>query len=708
MRFRNIIGIFRTYDFAQAIPNIRTYGLGTFIRNAVVEILGRDPFNNSNMQFKSAKRYKALAKLEKNFLPLSFKKTESPVVSIIIPVYNNFLYTYNCLKSIVEVTEGVEYEVIIVDNASTDETVKLQELIANIVVIQNSENQGFVDACNAGAQKARGKYVLFLNNDTKVLDGWLAAMLAATESDNTIGAVGAKLIFPDGVLQEAGGIVWSDEESFAWNYGRGKDPDNYEFNYLRDVDYCSGACLLVHKDLFEKAGFFDRRYAPAFCEDTDLAFSIRELGYRVVYQPLAEIIHFEGRTAGTDTSQGLKKYQVINREKFYAKWKNVLEKENFKGGEKVPLARDRSQTRKTVLFIDHYVPTHDKDAGSLAAFLYLKLYIELGYRVIFLPDNYLKLEPYSTELQQMGVEVLYGAVSFDQWIALNGQYIDYVWTFRPTISIKYIDALKKFTTAKILYNVVDLHYLREFRRYEVERDESIKKEAKTWQELEFKLFEGSDVVLTYSDKEAKIISDEFPDKDVKVIPLFFYDEIPVEKEKILSFDERRDIVFLGGFNHPPNVDAVEYFVNDIFSLVKERLPQVKFYIIGSNPPDRIVELTSEDVVVTGFVEDLSDIFNGIRLCVAPLRFGAGVKGKILTSLSFGVPVITTDVGNEGINLTDGVNCMLAETPEKFAGYVVDLYTNKELWERLSTGSVEFLKANFSKSFAKAIIQEFSK
>ena len=119
----------------------------------------------------------------------------------------------------------------------------------------------------------------------------------------------------------------------------------------------------------------------------------------------------------------------------------------------------------------------------------MKLYIELGYRVVFIPDNYVKLEPYSTELQQMGVEVLYGAVNFDQWIALNGQYIDYVWLSRPIISIEYMDALKKFTTAKILYNVVDLHYLREFRRYEIERDEKIKEEAKAWQEMEFKLFE---------------------------------------------------------------------------------------------------------------------------------------------------------------------------------------------------------------------------
>ena len=305
MRFRNIIGIFKTYDFSQAIPNIREYGFGTFIRNAVAEIFQeKDP---SNIQSRNADRYKALAELEENFLPFSFKKTEDPIVSIIIPVYNNFLYTYNCLKSIIEVTKGVEYEVIVVDNASTDETVKIKELIANIVLIRNSDNQGFVDACNAGAQKARGKYVLFLNNDTKVLDGWLTAMISAMESDSTIGAVGSKLIFPDGSLQEAGGIVWRDEESFAWNYGRGKDPDDYEFNYLRDTDYCSGACLMVQKNLFEKAGCFDRQYAPAYCEDTDMAFSIRELGYRVVYQPLSEIIHFEGQTAGTDTSQGLKK-----------------------------------------------------------------------------------------------------------------------------------------------------------------------------------------------------------------------------------------------------------------------------------------------------------------------------------------------------------------------------------------------------------------
>jgi len=636
-------------------------------------------------------------KLETNFSPLSFPLSNDPEVSIVIPVYNKFVYTYNCLKAVIKHTGDIRYEIIIVDNASTDETADITGIVKNITVIKNKENLGFVGACNEGARKAEGKYTLFLNNDTKVQEGWLAPMLEAVEKDCRVGAVGAKLIFPDGTLQEAGGILWNDEKSIAWNYGRDKDPYDYRFNYLKDVDYCSAACLLVRSELFERIGGFDSRYSPAYCEDTDLAFNVRQAGYRLVYQPGSEVVHFEGMTGGTDTSKGVKRYQEINTKKLYKKWKTILEAEHFRYRENIFLARDRSKFRKVLLFMDECLPTHDRDAGSLSTFMYLKLLVDMGIKVIFAPGIYYKQEPYTTELQQLGIEVMYGNINFKKWMRLNGKYLDYIWLSRPYLARRHIGTIKKYTSARVIYNMIDLHYLRTLREYELKKDRSLLKKAERFKKAEFQIFNQVDSVVTYSDREAEILKAELPDTEVTVVPLFIYDEIPAEKQAVPSFGERKNIVYLGGFNHPPNTDAVKYFIKDIFPLVRKKLPDVKIFIIGHNPPEEIKQLLSEDVIVTGYVKDLGEYFNKCRVLVAPLRFGAGVKGKILTSMSYGVPVVTTSIGNEGLNMKDRIDCMLTDDTKEFADRVIELYSDKKVWDKLSKNAVRFIKENFSGS-----------
>jgi GT2 family glycosyltransferase len=639
---------------------------------------------------------------------LCFEKVKNPRVSIVIPIWNKWQYTYNCLNSLLENGSSVSYEVIVVDNASTDETPKMLKKVNNIMVSTNKKNEGFVKACNIGASKARGKYVLFLNNDTQVTKGWLSSMVSLAENDKKVGAVGAKLIFQDGRLQEAGGIVWNDSKHIAWNYGRSNDPQNYEHNYVKEVDYSSGACLLVKKDLFDKVGGFSMEYAPAYCEDADLAFSLRKLGYKMMYQPKAEIIHFEGITAGTDTSQGMKQYQLINQAKFFEKWKSTLKKENFQNGKNVFLARDRARGKKVLLFVDHYVPNYDKDAGSMTTYMYLKLFVELGYKIVFVPDNFNKQEPYTSVLQQMGIEVLYGVLNFDKWLKENGKYIDFVWLSRPHISIKYIKKLQKHTDAKLLYYTHDLHYLREMRRYEIEKDDSILKEAKKIKGVEFQIFENVDTIITPSDKEVEIIKSEFKDKEVINIPVFFYDDIPDKRRNGSSFEKRSDLIFLGGFQHIPNVDAVEYLINDIFPIIKGKIPGIKLYIVGSNIPESLMKYHSNEIIFTGYVEDLTECFRASRIFVAPLRYGAGVKGKIITSMKYGVPVVTTSVGNEGIHLIDGQHCMISDDPKEFALNVVNLYNNKRLWGKLAKNSVEFLSNNFSKTAARRCMAKILK
>lgn len=252
---------------------------------------------------------------------IAFPKVISPRVSIIIPVFNKVLYTYNCLLTLLACDTEISQEIIIVNNASTDETAALSAQ-GTFHIINNLENQGFVQACRQGAEIANGEFVLFLNNDTQVMPGWLSNMIKIMEADPTVGITGSKLIYPDGRLQEAGGIIFNDAS--GWNYGRLQDPTLPQFNQSRAVDYCSGASLMIRKSLWELLGGFDMRYAPAYYEDTDLCFAARQAGYKVFYCHESEVIHHEGVTAGTDINSGYKAFQAINHDKFREKWQAVL------------------------------------------------------------------------------------------------------------------------------------------------------------------------------------------------------------------------------------------------------------------------------------------------------------------------------------------------------------------------------------------------
>ncbi|MDJ0723044.1 MAG: glycosyltransferase [Desulfobacterales bacterium] len=243
--------------------------------------------------------------------------------SIVIPVHNHCDYTRACIEAIVEETPEGVYEIIVVDNASSDATRELLDRHADrVLTIRNDTNRGFVEACNQGAAAARAPYVVFLNNDTLPQKGWLQALIDALEHHDKVGAVGAKLIYPDGRLQEAGAVVFSDGRSK--NFGRGDDPDKPEYNRICEVDYCSGACLMVRRDLFESLGGFDMRYAPAYYEETDLCFGLRDQGYRILYAPACRVYHHGSVTADSNPQESVRKYIDINRSKFIQKWLHVI------------------------------------------------------------------------------------------------------------------------------------------------------------------------------------------------------------------------------------------------------------------------------------------------------------------------------------------------------------------------------------------------
>jgi len=634
---------------------------------------------------------------------LEFPKVESPIVSIIIPVYNQFSYTYHCLHSILKNSGNVPYEVIVANDGSTDLTTKIEDVVENVVVINNDQNMHFLRNCNHAAKHAKGKYILFLNNDTQVQANWLTTLVDLIERDSTIGMVGSKLVYQDGRLQEAGGIIWKD--AAAWNYGRLSNPNNPEFNYVKEVDYISGASIMIQKELWKKIGGFDELYAPAYYEDVDLAFEIRRQGYKVMYQPQSMVVHFEGISNGTDTTNGQKSFQIKNKEKFYEKWNNVLKKEHFSNGENVFSARDRSKDRKTILVIDHYVPTFDKDAGSRCLYMYIKLFVKRGMRVIFIGDNYAVNEPYTSCLQQLGVEVLYGedySKNWLKWLQINGSKIDYVYTLRAHISIKYIDYLKKYTKAKIIYFNVDMQDLRLYRQYEITGNDVYLKQAKEAEKLERFISEKADVLHVVSTYEEKLLNERFPSKLVRTIPIYIYENLELSPRNI---SVTSGILFVGGFQHQPNVDAVLWFYENIFPELLKHQPNLIWYIVGSKPPESIKVLNGEHIVVTGYVsdEELSEYYAKCRLAVMPLAFGAGVKGKVVEAAYYGIPMVTTLIGIEGLSREEDA-FIVADMDATMINTILKVYTDDNELQKLSNNERKFIRNHFSLECADRVIE----
>ena len=638
---------------------------------------------------------------------INFPYAENPKVSIIIPVYNQVHYTYACLVSILENTGEFDYEIIIADDVSTDATKEIDKFVTGLVIARNESNQGFLKNCNNAAKKARGEYIFFLNNDTTVQKDWLPPLIRLLESDKSIGMVGSKLIYPDGRLQEAGGIIWSDGS--GWNYGRCDDPNKPEYNYVRDVDYISGAAIMLSRKLWEDIGGFDERYAPAYCEDSDLAFEVRKRGLRVVYQPLSVVTHFEGVSNGTDVNgTGLKRYQVENNKKLQEKWSEEFKNQYDNVG--VPnafRARERSRGKKVILFVDHYVPTFDKDAGSKTTFQYIKMFIERGYVVKFLPDNFAKSEPYTSILEQMGVEVLYGnemRTNIFEWIENNQANIDIAYLNRPHIATKYIDFIKEKTDIKVIYYGHDLHFLRERREYELTGDVERKNASAYWKSMELDLMRKASISYYPSNVEVDYIHTFDKKINAKAITAYVF-------EKFGNIDHNPDIregvLFVGGFSHPPNADALKYFLDNMWDEIYEQI-KAPFYIVGSNATDEIKALHNEakGIIFKGFVseEELKELYEKVRLVVVPLRYGAGVKGKVIEALYYNDPVITTSVGAEGID--NSYNQMLvADEPGDFVEKCVNLYNNKEALKAMSKAADDYVRNKHSIEAVWEIIRE---
>ena len=624
---------------------------------------------------------------------------DTPDVSVIIPVYGKFAYTYQCLASIVKALPRASIEVIVVDDCSPDETVFLASVAGGgIRYLRAPRNGGFIASCNLGAAAARGRQLLFLNNDTEVREGWVDALLETFREMPEAGLVGSKLLFPDGTVQEAGGIIWRLGD--GWNYGRNAQADDPRISYLREVDYVSGAAIMLPKALFEELGGFDTHYSPAYYEDTDLAFRIRALGRRVYYQPLSAVVHHEGVTSGTDVQgTGAKRYQLLNGRKFFDRWRGVLASHRLNGRE--PELEKERQVRRRILFIDDTTPTPLEDAGSVAALSHMRAMQRLGAKVTFVPaDNMAHLGAVTEALQGVGIEVLHAPWywSAEEVVRKRGAEFDAVYLHRFVNAFKYSGVLRAaMPRAKLLYSVADLHHLRLEREAAVTGSPEIALKAAELKARELAALAAVDQVIVHSVHEGDYLASLVGPERLNVIPWV----VPATPPSA-GFAARRDVVFLGGYRHPPNVDAVNFFVGEVMPILRQLVPGIGFRIAGSHMPDSFHDLAATDVVLDGFIPDLAAYFAEIRVMVAPLRYGAGVKGKVLDSLARGLPCVASSVAAEGMGLADGVEVAVADSPLAIAEAIAWLYQNEAAWTRLQQGGLGYIERTCSETAISAL------
>jgi len=630
---------------------------------------------------------------------VAFSVEPEPDISIIVPVYGHYAVTLRCLQAVMlHSGSTLRYEVIIADDKPAGRIAPLlHERVPGLRIIENSSNLGFLRSCNNAAESTLGRHIVFLNNDTVVQPDWLAPLVRLADADPLVGLVGCKLLNANGTVQEAGGIMLRN--GWGLPYGAGQDPAAPEYNFVRDVDVAIGACILVRREAFEQAGGFDDRYAPAFYEEFDLAFALRDRGWRVVYQPASVVMHLDSNSYGTAARD---RHSLVNHAKFCAKWATALLSQPLPSAPELHI-RGRPAAAGIVLVIDDRVPQWDRNAGALALTQYLHLLQGMGYQAIFCPvADATPIEPYTTALQQDGIEVLHAPGTLDRWLRANGRQLDLVWTARPDVTGPILDLVRAETQAPILYFTHDLHHLREYRRWELEGDRRALTESKRLKRIEDSIFARVDEVMTPSADEATVIQTDVPTARVHVIPLYVVPSMPLAQPRA-DFTVRDALIFVGGYNHEPNIDAAIWLVQDIMPLVWAVLPDVRLLLVGNGPPPKVQGLASRRVTVTGFVPDVAPLYAQSRLSVSPLRYGAGVKGKIIASLQEGVPVITTPIGNEGLALVHGAEAWVAETAAGIAEGIIALYSDPVRCAAMAQAAGAVLRRNFSEDAARAAL-----
>jgi GT2 family glycosyltransferase len=635
-------------------------------------------------------------------VPLQLPVSEQPRVSIVIPVHGQYPSTRRCLAAIAHAPTAVPYELIVVDDGSPDASAAWLEAEAPAVrLVRHDFARGFNQACCSGAAAARGAFIVLLNNDTEPCARWLEELLEPFERWPDTGLVGAQLVFADGRLQEAGGIVWGNGE--PWNYGRGGNPYDPRYAYARQVDYVSGAALAISAELWRRVGGFSPEFSPAYYEDTDLAFKVRQAGHAVRYAPLARVIHHEGVSNGSDTeaAEGLKRYQEINAPQFQRKWAEAFSGPDQPNRADAELIKDRAILGRA-LFLDHDTPRPDRDAGSHAALVEMELVQALGWKISFLPANLAWLGSYSEELQRRGIELLHApfVLSLEQLLRERGGEFELIYITRYAVAQQALPLIARHAPqARVLFCNADLHHLRQLRAarasgLEGEAAELALAEVREVQRQELEVIRQVHLTFSYSDVEQAVIEAQtLGAAPTATCPWVV--EGPAEPGPL---EGRAGLAFLGSYGHPPNREAVEVFLAEVWPELRQRCPWLQLHLYGSGIPAGLGSSWGalEGVLLEGWVADPATVYARHRLFIAPLRSGAGLKGKVAAAAAHGIPQVLSPLAAEATGLRHGQEVWIASSPQQWLEAIEHLCRHDDAWRDCSAAAHRYARTAWSR------------
>ncbi len=643
--------------------------------------------------------------------PIQLVLSSEPRVSIVVPVHNQYAVTRRCLAAVAYAPTRVPFELIVVDDGSSDGTSEaLAQEAPGVQVLRHDYARGFNQACHSGVAAARGEFVVLLNNDTEPCCRWLEELLDPFERWSDTGMTGAQLIYPDGRLQEAGGIVWGNGE--PWNYGRGRNPHHPGVSYTRQVDYVSGAALAIRRETWSRLGGFSPEFSPAYYEDTDLAFKVREAGYVVRYAPLAKVIHHEGLSCGTDTnpetSEGLKRFQTLHAPQFQRKWEHAFTGSREPSFEAAEIIKDRGVVGRA-LFLDHGTPRPDRDAGSHAALMEMELVQSLGYKITFLPANLAWLGSYSEDLQRRGIEMIHApfVLSLESFLIERGHEFDLVYLTRYTTVRDSLALLRDHARkAKLIFCNADLHYLRELRQLQMsglvgEQAQQALASVRDTRQQELDAMAAVDLTLTYSEVEQAVIAAESLGQATTALCPWVVNTL----DEPAPLHTRSGIAFLGSYQHPPNRDAVESFLAEVWPTLLERHGDLELHLYGSGLSGELQDAWCQlpGVRVHGWVVNASVVYQNHRVFIAPLRAGAGIKGKVIAALAHGIPQVLSPVAAEATGLRHGSEVFIAHDRDAWCDAITNLISDDQLWQRCSATALSYARSKYSRERGRGLM-----
>ncbi|WP_231605192.1 glycosyltransferase [Synechococcus sp. CBW1006] len=643
--------------------------------------------------------------------PLSLPLAAEPLVSVVVPVHNHYPVTRRCLAALAYAPTRVPFEVVVVDDGSTDGTAEaLAAEAPGVRLVRHGFARGFNQACCSGVAEARGSLVVLLNNDTEPCAAWLEELLDPFQRWPDTGVVGAQLILADGTLQEAGGIVWGNGE--PWNYGRGGNPCDPRYAYARQVDYVSGAALAIRRELWNQLGGFSPEFSPAYYEDTDLAFKVRQAGFSVRYAPLSRVIHHEGVSNGTDptTASGLKRYQELHGPLFRRKWAAAFDGPEEPSRQEADRIKDRGIVGRA-LFLDAETPRPDLDAGSHAALVEMELVQALGWKVSFLPLNLAWLGNYSEDLQRRGIELLHApfVLSLERFLQERGQEFELVYLTRYTVALTALPLLQRHAPqAKLLFCNADLHYLRQLRAARAEQlsGEAARVALAAVEEVkqqELAVIRQVHLTFSYSEVERGVLEAEtLGEAATAACPWVV--QAPSQPAPL---EGRQGLAFLGSYGHPPNRDAVQAFLEEVWPLLLQQDPSLTLHLYGSSLSPELAGCwgAHPGVVAAGWIAEAAQVYERHRIFIAPLRSGAGIKGKVVAAAAHGIPQVLSPLAAEATGLRHGQEVFLARTPAEWCEAVRQLHTCATTWEAMSAASFRYARSTWSRERGLALMAD---